>query len=1054
MHLSALFLSVILALCGDVKPKTLDDFVHAGVGYLQPAWPAKSTLTQNEIARWRGILGATDGQMVVIERMYQDHLRDVHNPHLEREVPRYLAKAAEASVAFQTHGMTSSEFNTAWMDVCRSSTQLMNSSAELELKFIDSLEPLLLPDQIKGLHVLRGFASRRKSRSVVSTDRWILLELREVWERLVVQGVDVSQRLAVSERLGEYEKSLTALLDQWSTSQLDAGRKIQSGFSAAALDGYEDPQFDPKQICARSAALTKRIRELHLSINIELLTLVSPDVAREVRALVNARLFPELYPDESHGRVEQSSQNFLKRATFDQTYDDISLRLEAACIAWDDEVASGVRQARPQDLAASLLPLLKDRQTMCEEFLKRCDAAAFSSAIASNSFANAQAQAGVAATDKPLAATRDADDNAATLWQNIFPHIQEKSGLTNEEWIAIYDIASGNPQPTPKEIERGRIAMSKLGSVLDDVVSTSKLRKCDFEHDYSQGFEMPLPELSNMRQAARILGARANLALADGDWDTYLDTAGAASNLSIQISQSPALVSALVSAAVGGLAMSSAQQLVEEGSLTPEKAAKLLQTMEPLRGTDPHGCSNGFNDEYKLLISSKMDGKQLSDLSGEQTENNALQKLDTEEVQKAVLPLAGLYQEAAACFLEPSKEAAMKRLHASLATVETLPENSQALLQGGIMPDTERILNSFFDRHAKTDLLMTALQGIASGKLNAGAIGVPTIWWSRAAAAARALNDEQQAAIELLRLSSVTDGSPLLATAITTLDACDTTVFECMRRAMACESKVVSFEKLSKAKVPLDLALVGGLRGAARMALAKSMLPKLEAEQSLGFICMAIAASNALTSNPTFTHALGSQSIAEEIAVAVGHFAIRSGVTDELRGKLDVAIATIGRDDAFGFRAAQKKTRAELATVLQWHFDRNEDVTEALTKALAQKSAPWLFAVDIVYRSNDKPSESADGTLVSMNDLLAPESVKEIIAAWEKKSKQDEKERENKDGQAELEQSQRIPQHLRMQKFVGKIDPPTMRDIALDMNRVGDALSKIDAAAALRPAKK
>ena len=1076
MHLSALFLSVILALCGDVKPKTLDDFVHAGVGYLQPAWPAKSTLTQNEIARWRGILGATDGQMVVIERMYQDHLRDVHNPHLEREVPRYLAKAAEASVAFQTHGMTSSEFNTAWMDVSRSSTQLMNSSAELELKFIDSLEPLLLPDQIKGLHVLRGFASRRKSRSVVSTDRWILLELREVWEPLVLQGVDVSPRLAVSERLWEYEQSLTALLDQWSTSQLDAGRKIQSGFSAAARNGYEDPQFDPKRIWARSAALTKRIRELHLSVNIELLTLVSPDVAREVRTVVNARLFPELYPDESHGRVEQSSQNYLKRATlsadsrtsmialratFDQTYDDISLRLEAACIAWDDEVASGVGQARPQDLVTNLVPLLKDRQTICEEFLKRCDAAAFSSATASNSLANAQlqvqAQAGVAATDKPLASTRDADDNAATLWQNIFPHIrQEKidSGLTNEDWNAISDIARGNPQPTPKEIERGRIAMSKLGSVLDDVVSTSKLRKCDFEHDYSQGFEMPLPELSNMRQAARILGARANLALADGDWDTYLDTAGAASNLSIQISQSPALVSALVSASVGDLAMSSAQQLVEEGSLTPEKAAKLLQTMEPLRGTDPHGYSNSFNDEYKLLISSKMDGKQLSGLSGEQTENNALQKLDTEEVQKAVLPLAGLYQEAAACFLEPNKEAAMKRLHESLATVETLPKNSQALLQGAIMPGTERILNKFFDQHAKTDALMTALQGIASGKLSAGAIGVPAIWWSRAAAAARALNDEQQAAIELLRFSSVTDGSTLLATAITTLDACDTTVFECMRRAMACESKVVSFEKLSKAKVPLDLALVGGLRGAARMALAKSMLPKLDAEQSLGFICMAIAASNALTSNPTFTHALGSQSIAEEIAVAVGHFAIRSGVTDELRGKLDVAIATIGRDDAFGFRAAQKKTRAELATVLQWHFDRNEDVTEALTKALAQKSAPWLFAVDIVYRSNDKPSESAEGTLVSMNDLLTPESVKEIIAAWEKKSIQDEKERENEDAQAELEQSQRIPQHLRVQKFVGKLDPPTMRDIALDMNRVGGALSKIDAAAALRAVKK
>ena len=139
------------------------------------------------------------------------------------------------------------------------------------------------------------------------------------------------------------------------------------------------------------------------------------------------------------------------------------------------------------------------------------------------------------------------------------------------------------------------------------------------------------------------------------------------------------------------------------------------------------------------------------------------------------------------------------------------------------MPHSESLLNNFFAQQAKTDALMAALQGIASGKLNAGAIGVPAIWWSRAAAAARSLNDEQQAAVELLRFSSVTDDSPLLAIAIATLDACDTTVFECMRRAMACESKVVSFEKLSRDSTPLDLALVGGLRGAARMALAKSI---------------------------------------------------------------------------------------------------------------------------------------------------------------------------------------------------------------------------------------
>lgn len=343
---------------------------------------------------------------------------------------------------------------------------------------------------------------------------------------------------------------------------------------------------------------------------------------------------------------------------------------------------------------------------------------------------------------------------------------------------------------------------------------------------------------------------------------------------------------------------------------------------------------------------------------------------------------------------------------------------------------------------------MAALQGIASGKLNAGALGVPAIWWSRAAAAARALNDEQQAAVELLRLSSVTDNSPLLATAISTLDACDTTVFECMRRAMACESKVVSFEKLSRDRTPLDLALVGGLRGAARMALAKSMLPKWNAEQSLELIGMAIAASNALTSDPTFTHALASQSIAEEIAVAVGHFAIRRGVTDELRGKLDLAIATIPRSDAFGFRGAQKKMRSVLESNLQWCFSRNEDVTEELNKALAQKSQPWLFTVDIVYRSSEKPAASPDGTLVSMDDLFKPDSVKEIADAWEVRQIQVAKDREKADSEVKPEPLSKIQKQQHVQKFMKKINPPTIRDIALDMNRVSDVLSEIDAAAA------
>jgi len=694
--------------------------------------------------------------------------------------------------------------------------------------------------------------------------------------------------------------------------------------------------------------------------------------------------------------------------------------------------------------------------------LWRTTALLFTCAIAGIAVANPQSHTGAAASDKPPAATRGAGANAATVWRDIFPRIQTNndSGITQDDWDAIRNISEGSLLHTQKELDLGRVAMAKLGPVLDDIVYTSNLRKCDIKHDYSEGFSLMMPELRSMRRAARILGARATLALVDGNWDTYLDSAGASSNLSRQTAQSPALRSSLMSVAIGDVTMSSAHLLVEEGSLTPEKAAKLLEVMAPLRGADPHGYTASMNEEYTVLFSSKMDGKQLANMMDKNSrfDNTRLQELSAEELHNAVLPLSGLYQESAACFLEPNKEAALKRWNAAIATIDTLPQDSQAIIRL-MTPTSDYTIERFFLEQAKTDALMVTLQGIASCKLNAGAIGVPAIWWSRAAAAARALNDEQQAAVELLRLSCVTDDSPLLATAIATLDACDTTVFECMRRAMACESKVISFDKFAGDGSPLNLALVGGLRGAARMALAKSMLPKWNAEQSLGLICMAIAASNALTSDPTFTHALASQSIAQEIAVAVGHFAIRRGVTDELRGKLDLAIATIPRSDAFGFRAAQKKISATLSpnlyylAMLRWIF-YNEDGTEELAKAVARKSPSWLFAVYIVYCSYEKPAASPDGTLVSMDDVFTPDSVKGIVDAWEVNQIKYAKDQENGFPPAGLVPLSKIQNHQRVQKFLNKINPPTIRDIALDMNRVGDTLGEIDTAAAKRRDKK
>jgi hypothetical protein len=89
-----------------------------------------------------------------------------------------------------------------------------------------------------------------------------------------------------------------------------------------------------------------------------------------------------------------------------------------------------------------------------------------------------------------------------------------------------------------------------------------------------------------------------------------------------------------------------------------------------------------------------------------------------------------------------------------------------------------------------------------------------------------------------------------------------------------------------------------------------------------------------------------------------------------------------------------------------------------------------------------------------MDDLFKPDSVKEIADAWEVRQIQIAKDREKEDAEVEPEPLSEIQKHQRVQKFLNKINPPTMRDIALDMNRVGDSLGEIDKAAAKRRDKK
>ena len=370
------------------EPKVLRNYMQPEVGYAYPAMPADTPLTRAEVIDWNRIFDLTKEQSSMILSMYESYVRDHRNPLFDRLMPHYLAKASEASKTLQASGVSSQEFNTVWQDTCRAANQLMIAALQDELQFIDSLVPVLTPAQVEQLEVLRGHAKRRKCHSVVTTDRWVNLELRDLWGNLPASQVTDENRAVIMAKLSEYERELTSLLEKWSASQLDAGRKTQDLLSGSARGAPDSEDNDPARIWARPAKVIKRIRDLHLRFNQDLLATLPGDVASEVQRVCQIRFFPEIYPDAAHANTVRLFSHVASddavtadvrstvsglREFYEQRYAELCKRLERACNQWDDDVASGVGEARPQNLVAAIQPDLFERRELSEDLLRRCE---------------------------------------------------------------------------------------------------------------------------------------------------------------------------------------------------------------------------------------------------------------------------------------------------------------------------------------------------------------------------------------------------------------------------------------------------------------------------------------------------------------------------------------------------------------------------------------------------------------------------------------------------------------------------------------------------------
>jgi len=107
-------------------------------------------------------------------------------------------------------------------------------------------------------------------------------------------------------------------------------------------------------------------------------------------------------------------------------------------------------------------------------------------------------------------------DNAALLYYQAFLLYEKPDETMSKILTDFHDGKIGANEVIEQHIEKNR-------RVIDFIVTAAKTRNCDWGYDYSQGVDMVMPNLAQLRRASYLIEAEARLLGEKGDCKTALD---------------------------------------------------------------------------------------------------------------------------------------------------------------------------------------------------------------------------------------------------------------------------------------------------------------------------------------------------------------------------------------------------------------------------------------------------------------------------------------------------------------------------------------------------
>jgi hypothetical protein len=506
-------------------------------------------------------------------------------------------------------------------------------------------------------------------------------------------------------------------------------------------------------------------------------------------------------------------------------------------------------------------------------------------------------------------AARADNDNAATWYERALESMQRR--LSVEDMNYLGDYASSPtviPAPTPEL----RAIIGRARNAVDLARRGSRQSYSDFQLDYGQGLDLMLPHLSSIRVLEQVMRADALVRIADGDASGGVDVLASSVRMAGHLAEDRTLISSLVGRAIFNHADGGLQHAIDQAALTPELSATLLASVSSLNGDDPFGMADAVAMEQEVMIDwlarrFEADGgmdllaKDLTEMWMEQETAQLLVGLDEESFYAAIGQYDGMMDGVVEAFSidDPELAAAMlEQIDAEIAAGE------HGLLAKVFEVEYARIFRALLESRQAVAARARVLEKLASEAAdpvehaNAVAMylkaieqleGLPHLDRLRAHDA----DPSAPADAELLKLLSLTGPVVDLVRRASTTRRCDFASVRFVAWPMVAQAYAPGFRDLYR-------LLHADARRLTAIGAAADARDRLETALRM-------------TAHLSLDQTLGSGLVADEgcrRTLALIEPALADGAMSEAaRESLSKAFRRIGRADAFGFLAAEKRAR-------------------------------------------------------------------------------------------------------------------------------------------------